>query len=109
MPPTTTNVRCLELLGAAAHALDITKPMDLATVLRNVKSHKYKNKADFGTDVDQIWQNCLIYNTSAVGDPVLCGTDGRTTLCALSRSLCDKRQTTCSTLLPTAMPPPTIH
>lgn len=46
---------------------DITKPMDLQTVLRNVKNHKYKNKTDFGNDIDLIWQNCLTYNTTAVG------------------------------------------
>lgn len=46
--------------------------MDLSTVLRNVKSHKYKNKADFSTDVDLIWQNCLTYNTTAVSTQLLC-------------------------------------
>lgn len=45
---------------------DITRPMDLSTVLRNVKAHKYKNKTDFGNDLDQIWKNCLTYNTTAV-------------------------------------------
>lgn len=45
---------------------DISKPMDLQTLLRNVKNHKYKNKTDFGNDVDLIWQNCLTYNTTAV-------------------------------------------
>ncbi|WOO84408.1 Transcriptional activator spt7 [Vanrija pseudolonga] len=42
----------------------ITKPMDLSTVLRNVKTHKYKTKAEFATDLDLIWQNCLTYNTT---------------------------------------------
>ncbi|KAK4686338.1 transcriptional activator SPT7, partial [Tremellales sp. Uapishka_1] len=38
--------------------------MDLSTVLRNVKAHKYKNKAEFAADLNQIWENCHIYNTS---------------------------------------------
>lgn len=38
--------------------------MDLSTVLRNVKTHKYKNKHEFGVDLDQIWENCLIYNST---------------------------------------------
>ncbi len=50
---------------------DISKPMDLQTLLRNVKSHKYKNKTDFGNDVDLIWQNCLTYNTTMVCARVL--------------------------------------
>lgn len=43
--------------------------MDLSTVLRNVKSHKYKDKAEFANDLDQIWKNCLTYNTTAVCHP----------------------------------------
>ncbi|EIW69413.1 hypothetical protein TREMEDRAFT_62279 [Tremella mesenterica DSM 1558] len=42
----------------------IKRPMDLTTVLRNIKTHKYKNKADFATDLDLIWENCLTYNTT---------------------------------------------
>ncbi|BEJ14424.1 hypothetical protein CspHIS471_0401910 [Cutaneotrichosporon sp. HIS471] len=42
----------------------ISKPMDLQTLLRNAKNHKYKNKKDFANDVDLIWQNCLTYNTT---------------------------------------------
>lgn len=58
---------CSEDAHASKLTTDITKPMDLSTVLRNVKSHKYKNKTDFSNDIDLIWQNCLTYNTTAVG------------------------------------------
>jgi transcriptional activator SPT7 len=44
----------------------IQKPMDLSTMLRNVKSGRYKNKADFVTDLDLIWANCLFYNAQEV-------------------------------------------
>ncbi len=37
--------------------------MDLSTVLRNVRAHKYKNKAEFASDLDLIWDNCYHYNT----------------------------------------------
>ncbi|WWC61038.1 uncharacterized protein I303_103616 [Kwoniella dejecticola CBS 10117] len=37
--------------------------MDLTTILRNVKSRKYKNKADFQTDLALIWENCYEYNS----------------------------------------------
>jgi transcriptional activator SPT7 len=40
--------------------------MDLTTMLRNVKSGRYKNKADFVTDLDLIWENCMHYNTQEV-------------------------------------------
>lgn len=40
--------------------------MDLSTVLRNIKNHKYKSKADFAADLDLIWENCLLYNTTEV-------------------------------------------
>lgn len=52
----------------ANSSADITKPMDLSTVLRNVKTHKYKTKAEFATDLDLIWQNCLTYNTTMVSE-----------------------------------------
>lgn len=40
-------------------------------MLRNVKSHKYKDKTEFANDLDQIWTNCLTYNTTAVCSFVL--------------------------------------
>ena len=40
--------------------------MDLYTVGRNVKNHRYKSKADFARDLDLIWENCLIYNSVEV-------------------------------------------
>jgi transcriptional activator SPT7 len=40
--------------------------MDLSTMLRNVKSGRYKTKADFVTDLDLIWDNCLYYNSQEV-------------------------------------------
>lgn len=47
----------------------VTNPMDLGTVLKKVKAHAYKAKADFKADIDLIWDNCLLYNTSTVSDP----------------------------------------
>lgn len=47
--------------------LVIKHPMDLSTVLRNVKAQKYKSKHAFGKDLDLIWENCLIYNAMEVG------------------------------------------
>ncbi|WVO13938.1 hypothetical protein L204_101563 [Cryptococcus depauperatus] len=41
----------------------IQRPMDLSTILRNIKARKYKNKAEFATDLDQIWKNCYEYNS----------------------------------------------
>lgn len=82
--------------------------MDLTTLLRNVKAHKYKCKADFASDVDLIWQNCYTYNTTAVSVET-CKPDRRTTRSALSQSFCSKRRTICWTLLPTAMTLPTIR
>ena len=40
--------------------------MDLSTVLKNVKNQKYKSKAEFGADLDLIWENCLLYNSQEV-------------------------------------------
>jgi len=40
--------------------------MDLSTVLRNIKAHKYKNKPEFAFDLDLIWDNCIHYNTQPV-------------------------------------------
>nr|XP_019042309.1 hypothetical protein I302_08911 [Kwoniella bestiolae CBS 10118]OCF21239.1 hypothetical protein I302_08911 [Kwoniella bestiolae CBS 10118] len=41
----------------------IKKPMDLTTILRNVKARKYKNKAEFASDLALIWENCYEYNS----------------------------------------------
>ena len=44
----------------------IKNPMDLGTMLRNVKSGRYKSKAQFMRDLDLIWDNCLTYNSEPV-------------------------------------------
>lgn len=47
--------------------------MDLGTVLKKVKTRVYKTKAEFKADLDLIWDNCLLYNSSPVRparDPV---------------------------------------
>ncbi|UZJ56344.1 hypothetical protein CBS101457_005664 [Exobasidium rhododendri] len=41
----------------------IKSPMDLGTMLRNIKSGRYKTKAQFMRDLDLIWDNCLTYNS----------------------------------------------
>lgn len=40
----------------------IKHPMDLGTMLRNVKASKYKNKNAFAADLELIWSNCEMYN-----------------------------------------------
>lgn len=50
----------------------IQKPMDLSTMLRNVKASRYKNKADFVADLDLIWANCLFYNAQEVSITLTC-------------------------------------
>ena len=30
---------------------------------KNVKLQRYKTKAEFGADLDLIWENCLFFNT----------------------------------------------
>lgn len=40
--------------------------MDLGTVLKKVKTRVYKTKAEFKADLDLIWDNCLLYNSSPV-------------------------------------------
>ena len=35
-------------------------------MMKNIKSHKYKSKAEFTADLDLIWENCFFYNTSEV-------------------------------------------
>jgi len=48
--------------------LVVKRPMDLSTILRHIKAHKYKNKAEFAADLDLIWDNCYHYNTNEVRD-----------------------------------------
>ncbi|KAF3018943.1 Transcriptional activator spt7 [Neopestalotiopsis sp. 37M] len=40
----------------------ITKPMDLGTMTKKLKSTQYKSKAEFVADLNLIWDNCLRYN-----------------------------------------------
>ncbi|KAI1280209.1 bromodomain-containing protein [Xylaria sp. FL0933] len=40
----------------------IKQPMDLGTMTKKLKSLSYKSKADFVTDLNLIWDNCLRYN-----------------------------------------------
>jgi len=45
----------------------ITRPMDLGTMQRNLKTGTYyKSKAQFLEELDLIWENCLIYNNDPV-------------------------------------------
>lgn len=46
----------------------IKTPMDLGTMLRNVKNGRYKSKAQFTRDLDLIWDNCLTYNSEPVSN-----------------------------------------
>lgn len=62
MHQTTMTVR-LSLTAVKQPLIQvIKKPMDLYTISKNVKAHKYKNKAEFQVDLDQIWENSFIYN-----------------------------------------------
>ncbi|KAL7619496.1 Transcriptional activator spt7 [Parahypoxylon ruwenzoriense] len=40
----------------------IKQPMDLGSMTKKLKSLNYKSKADFVTDLNLIWDNCLRYN-----------------------------------------------
>ncbi|KEY67906.1 hypothetical protein S7711_02117 [Stachybotrys chartarum IBT 7711] len=40
----------------------IKNPMDLGTMTKKLKSLNYKSKAEFVTDLNLIWDNCLKYN-----------------------------------------------
>ncbi|KAJ9087131.1 Transcriptional activator spt7 [Entomophthora muscae] len=42
----------------------ITNPMDLMTVSRKIKAHKYNTKHDFSSDLFLIYSNCRAYNTA---------------------------------------------
>lgn len=76
---TEAMVRLLEELKSSEHAsafltkvakrdapdyYDVIKnPMDLGTMLRNVRQGRYRSKAQFMRDLDLIWDNCLTYNS----------------------------------------------
>jgi transcriptional activator SPT7 len=76
---TEAMVRLLEELKSSEHAsafltkvakrdapdyYDVIKnPMDIGTMLRNVRQGRYKSKAQFMRDLDLIWDNCLTYNS----------------------------------------------
>ncbi|KAE9572486.1 hypothetical protein CGMCC3_g11445 [Colletotrichum fructicola] len=47
----------------------IKQPMDLGTMTKKLKSLTYKSKADFVTDLNLIWDNCLKYNQD-MGHPL---------------------------------------
>ncbi|XP_076280408.1 TATA-box binding protein associated factor 1 isoform X2 [Lasioglossum baleicum] len=40
----------------------IKRPMDLETISKKVQAHKYHNRHEFLRDVEQILENCTIYN-----------------------------------------------
>lgn len=44
----------------------IKNPMDLGTMMRNVRQGRFKSKAQFMRDLDLIWDNCLTYNSEPV-------------------------------------------
>ncbi|KAJ7066452.1 SAGA complex protein [Mycena amicta] len=51
------------LKSEVADYYDVIKsPMDLQTMLKRVKAKHYKSKAEFKTDLELIWSNCLTYN-----------------------------------------------
>lgn len=47
----------------------IKHPMDLGTMTKKLKQLQYKSKADFVTDLNLIWDNCLRYNQD-MGHPL---------------------------------------
>ncbi|GJQ86655.1 Taf1, partial [Trypoxylus dichotomus] len=40
----------------------VKRPMDLETILKKVTAHKYHNRHEFLVDVQQILENCILYN-----------------------------------------------
>ncbi|XP_031356543.1 transcription initiation factor TFIID subunit 1 isoform X2 [Photinus pyralis] len=40
----------------------IKRPMDLETIVKKVSSHKYHSRHEFLVDVQQILENCILYN-----------------------------------------------
>ncbi|CAE6473133.1 unnamed protein product [Rhizoctonia solani] len=47
---------------APDYHLVIKHPMDLATMSKKVRTKQYRNKAEFISDLNLIWDNCLNYN-----------------------------------------------
>ncbi|KAK0086570.1 hypothetical protein PV325_002974 [Microctonus aethiopoides] len=41
----------------------IKRPMDLETIAKKVTAHKYHNRHEFLRDIEQILENCALYNT----------------------------------------------
>lgn len=81
----------------------IKHPMDLGSMSKNIKSGKYKNKADFAHDLNLIWDNCLTYNSrpvrifprrASVYLSLKTFTSHRTILSAVKLSICARRPTT---------------
>lgn len=50
--------------GGADRSSVIKQPMDLGTMTKKLKQLQYKSKAEFVTDLNLIWDNCLRYNAS---------------------------------------------
>ncbi|KAL1517978.1 hypothetical protein ABEB36_001670 [Hypothenemus hampei] len=40
----------------------VKRPMDLETISKRINSHRYHNRHDFLVDVEQILENCILYN-----------------------------------------------
>ncbi|XP_050296996.1 transcription initiation factor TFIID subunit 1 isoform X2 [Anthonomus grandis grandis] len=40
----------------------VKRPMDLETISKRILSHRYRNRHDFLVDVEQILENCILYN-----------------------------------------------
>ncbi|CAG9761722.1 unnamed protein product [Ceutorhynchus assimilis] len=40
----------------------VKRPMDLETISKKIISHRYYNRHDFQADVEQILENCILYN-----------------------------------------------
>lgn len=40
----------------------VQRPMDLQAIRENLRQNKYQSRADFLTDVNQIHENCSLYN-----------------------------------------------
>lgn len=50
--------------GGADRSSVIKQPMDLGTMTKKLKQLQYKSKAEFVTDLNLIWDNCLRYNAT---------------------------------------------
>lgn len=40
----------------------VKKPMDLETIAKKVAAHKYHSRREFMADIQQIYENCVLYN-----------------------------------------------